>query len=125
MTQLKPKKSSQSCNLNKKNIFSIKLLHANVHGACIVKTKCQVDPSKAVVGVDQPMYSMHYHSTSITAIKYKPEKVLIAVILSILICLKTNSFMYMFNVSTLCRQSVKLIHQKAVVGVDQPVYALS
>ena len=33
--------------------------------------------------------------------------------------------MHKLNVSILYRQSIKLLHQKAVVGVDQPMKALS
>ena len=36
-----------------------------------------------------------------------------------------NSFMHMFNVSTLYRQSIKIAPSKAVVGVDWPIKALS
>ena len=58
---------------------------------------------------------MHYHSSSITPIKYKSEKLSkfrTAVILSIIIFLQSISFMHMFNVSTLCMQSIELFHQK-------------
>ena len=48
--------------------------HANVQCASIAKTKCQVHPSKAGVGVVRLVYTMHYHSTSITPIKYKLQR---------------------------------------------------
>ena len=65
----------------------------------------QIAPLKAVVEVDRPMKapSMHIH----LAILGK-----IAVILSKIIFCEPNSFMHMFNVSTLYRQSIKLLHQK-------------
>ena len=39
-------------------------------------------------------------------------EVLTAVILSKIIFSEPNSFMHMFNVSTLYRQSIKMLHQK-------------
>ena len=60
LIQNKPEKilSSQSYHLVNKQVFSIKLLHAIVQCACNVKTKYQVNPSKAVVVVDRPMYAL-------------------------------------------------------------------
>ena len=43
---------------------------------------------------------------------YLGKIVLTAVILSKTIFSEPNSFMHMFNVSTLYRQSIKLLHQK-------------
>ena len=61
---------------------------------------------------------MHYHSTSITPIKYKSEKnVPIAVILSIIIILEPNSFVHMINVST----KHWIVTLKPVVQVDRPM----
>ena len=34
------------------------ILHTNVQGACIVKAKYEIAPSKAVVGVGRPMYAL-------------------------------------------------------------------
>ena len=50
--------SSQSCHFVKNYFFSIKLLHANFQCACNVKAKYQVNPSKAVIGVDWPVYAL-------------------------------------------------------------------
>ena len=60
LIQNKPEKilSSQSYHFVNNKVFSIKLLHAIVQCACNVKTKYQVNPSKAVVGVDRPMYAL-------------------------------------------------------------------
>ena len=44
--------------LSKIIFFSIKLLHANVPCVCYVKAKYQVNPSKAVIGADRPMYAL-------------------------------------------------------------------
>ena len=44
--------------------------------------------------------------------KGKIVRVLMAVILSKIIFSEPNSFMHMFKVSTLYRQSIKLLHQK-------------
>ena len=82
--------------------FSIILIHANVQCACIAKTKCQVDPLKVSARV--------WTIIAKALIIDKSEK--ISKFLSILICLKTNSFMHMFNVFTFNGQSVKLNHQR-------------
>ena len=57
---------------------------------------------------------MHYLSTSITPVYKKAgKKVHKSVILSIMNVLATNFFfMQMYNVSILCRQSIRLFHQK-------------
>ena len=47
-----------------------------------------------------------------TPYKGKIVEVLTAVILSKIIFSESNSFMHIFNVSTLYRQSIKLLHQK-------------
>ena len=60
--------SSQSCHFVKKHFFSIKRLHANFHCACNVKAKYQVNPSKAVIGVDPPVYALSSTNTRITSI---------------------------------------------------------
>ena len=67
-------------------------------------------PSKAVVGVDRPMKapSMHIQKPYLGKI----VQVLTAVILSKIIFSEPNSFMPMFTMSTLYRQSIKLFHQK-------------
>ena len=61
-----------------------------------------------MVGVDLPIkaLSMHKQNNCLSSTKIK------------------NSFMHIFNVSTLYRQSIKLL-SKAVVGVDPPIKALS
>ena len=51
--------SSQSSHFVKK--ISIKLLHANFQCACNVIAKYKVNPSKAVIGVDRPVYALSQH----------------------------------------------------------------
>ena len=71
---------------------------------------------KAVEGVDQPMKALPMHIQK----PYKGKlskfshssQLLIAVILSKIIFSEGNSFMHMFNVSALSRQSIKMLHQK-------------
>ena len=58
-----------------------------------------------MVGVDQPMKALFMHIQK--PYKGKLSKVLIAVILSKIIFSELNSFMHMFNVYTLYRQSIK------------------
>ena len=50
--------SSHSCHFVKKYFFWTKLLHAYVQCVHIVKEKYQIVPSKAVVGVDRPVYGL-------------------------------------------------------------------
>ena len=64
---------------------------------------------KAVVGVDQPMKALSIHINK--PYKGKLPK-FIAIILSKIIFSEANSFMQMFNVSALSRQSIKMRHQK-------------
>ena len=75
-----------------------------------IYAKFQIAPLKAVIGVDRPMNapSMHIQKPYLGKI----VQVLTAVILSKIIFSKPNSFMHMFNVSTLYRQSIELLHQK-------------
>ena len=53
--------SSNSCHLVRNYYFQIKLLHAFVQYVYIVVAKHQIAPSKAVVGVDQPMKALSMH----------------------------------------------------------------
>ena len=73
-----------------------------------------------MVGVDRPMKAPSMHIQ--TPYKGKIVQVLTAVILSKIIFSELNSFMHMFNVSTLYRQ---ISPSKAVVGVDRPMKAPS
>ena len=50
--------SSHSCHFVKNYFFWTKLLHAYVQCVYIVKEKYQIVPSKAVVGVDCPVYGL-------------------------------------------------------------------
>ena len=72
---------------------------------CIVSEKYQIVQSKAGVGVDRPIKapSMHIQKPYYGKI----IKVLTAVILSKIIFSEPNSFMHMFNVCALYRQSIK------------------
>ena len=53
-----------------------------------------------------------YPPTNTVCGGYKNVKVLIAAILSIILFWEPNSFMHMFNVSALLRQSIKMFYQK-------------
>ena len=59
LIQISQKKilSLQNYHFVNNEVFSIKL-HAIVQCACNVKKKYQVNPSKAMVGVDRPMYAL-------------------------------------------------------------------
>ena len=76
-----------------------------------------------MVGVDRPMKapSMHIQKPYQGKIVY----VLTADILSNIIFSEPNSFMHMFNVSSLHRKSYQIAQSKAVVGVDRPMKAPS
>ena len=50
--------NSQSCHFVKKYLFIIKLLDANIQCACNVKAKYQVNATKAVIGVDRPVFAL-------------------------------------------------------------------
>ena len=76
----------------------------------IVSEKYQIAPSKSVVGVDRPMKATSMHIQ--TPYWGKIVEVLTAVILSKITVSEPNSFMHMFNVPTLYRQRIKLLHQK-------------
>ena len=76
----------------------------------IVQTKYQIAPSKAVVGVDRPIKAPSMHIQ--TPYFGKMSKFSLLSICQKLFFSKPNSFMHMFNVSTLYRQSIKLLHQK-------------
>ena len=54
----------------------------------------------------------------------KNVQVLTAVILSKIIFSEPNSFMHMFNVSTLYGKKYQIVPSKAVVGVDRTMYGL-
>ena len=84
----------------------------------IVPAKYQIVPSKAVVGVDRPMKAPSMHIL-------KPNKGKIVYFSQMSFCQKLffsepNSFMHMFNVSTLYRQSIKLLHQKMWLELISP-----
>ena len=101
--------SSNSCHFVKNYIYQTKLFHAYVQYVYIVAAKYQIVPSKAVVGVDQPIKAPSMHIQK--PYKWKIVKVLIAVILSKIMFFQPNS-MHMLNVSILKRQSIKFFHQK-------------
>ena len=96
--------SVESVQTNK----NYKLLQAYVQCVYIVSAKYHIAPSKTLVGVDGPIKALSMNIKK----PYKGIKVLTAVILSKIIFSGPNSFMHMFNVSTLYRQSIKLLHQK-------------
>ena len=74
-----------------------------------------------MVGVDRPIKAPSMHIQ--TPYQGKIVQVLTAVILSKNIFSEPNSFMHMFNVSTLYRKSIN-VPSKAVVEVDRPLYGL-
>ena len=53
--------SSNSCHFVKNYFFQTKLLHAYVQYVYFVTAKYQIAPSKAVVGVDQPIKVLSMH----------------------------------------------------------------
>ena len=78
-----------------------KLLHAYVQCVYIVSAKYQIVPSTAVVGVDGSIKVLSMHIQK----PYKGNNCLCSTKI-------INSFMHMFNVSTLYRQSIKLFNQQ-------------
>ena len=79
--------------------FGMTLLHAHAHYNCIVCSEYQISSS------------MHYLRTSITPTG-KNGKGRKANILSKTNILASNFFTQMFNVSILCKQSIRLFQQK-------------
>ena len=75
----------------------------------VVSAKYQIAPSKALVGVDRLLKALSMHIQ-------KPYKGIIVLVLTLVILSKKkiqpDSFIHMFNVSTLYRKSIKLLHQK-------------
>ena len=67
-----------------------------------------------MVGVDRPVYALSENKLNTFLFKqaWKNVKVLIVAILSIIRIREPKSFMHMFNVSALCRQSIKMFYQK-------------
>ena len=57
-------RSSHSCLFFRNYFFWTKLLHAYVQCVYIVQAKYQIVPSKAVVGIDQPMKALSMHIQS-------------------------------------------------------------
>ena len=94
-----------SCHFVKIYFFQTKLLHAYVQCIYIVAAKYQIAPSKAVVGVDRPIKALSIHIQK----SYKRK------LCKFSFCqlfLQPDSYMHMFNVSILYRQSIKWFHQK-------------
>ena len=87
---------SHSCQFVKKN--GTKLLRAYVQCVYIVKAKYQIVLSKAVVEVDLPMKVIYAYTKAIL-VKYCPSSH--SCYFDENHFLKPNSFMHMFNVSTL------------------------
>ena len=69
-----------------------------------MKAKYQIAPSKAVVGDDLPMKALSMHYTKVILEKYCVS----SQSCNFVKILELNSFMHMFNVSTLYRQWVFL-----------------
>ena len=95
---------SNSCHFVKNYFFPTKLLHAYVQYVFIVGAKYQIAPTKAVVGVDPPIkaLSMHiqkpYNWKKFSLLSFCQKNFF-----------KPDSFMHVFNVSILYRQSIKLL----------------
>ena len=94
------------------------LLHAHAQYIYIVNTKYQKPSVKALVQVDFPVYAQ-----AKSLFKSKQEKM--AHFKKLLFCQKTfflvsNFFMQMFNVSILCRQSIKLFRHKLWYKLNSP-----
>ena len=79
-----------------------------------MQAKYQIVSSKAVVRVDWPMYGLfkHKHNPYLKASWKKNGYVDKVLIFSIMNFLAPNFLMQMFDVSILCRQSIRLFHQK-------------
>ena len=99
--------SAHSCHFVKNYFFWTKLVHAYVQCVFIVSAKYLIVPLKAVVGVDQPMKALNKRT-----IREKLSKFSYLSFCQKLFFSEPNSFMHMFNVSTLYRQIIKLLHQK-------------
>ena len=88
----------------------------------IVKTKYQIAPSKAVVGVDWPMKELSMHIQK--PYKGKIVSFLIAVILSKIIILNQTASC-ICSMCLHCEDKYQIAASKAVEGVDRLVYAIS
>ena len=97
--------------------FSTRLLHAYVQYVNIVAAKYQIAPSKAVVGVDQPIKALSMHIQ-------KPY---------VKNCLMSHTCIFFFNqtpscICSMCLYCVGKVSNaplKDVVGVDRPMKAPS
>ena len=74
--------------------------------------KYQIVPLKAVVGVGWPMKALSMHIQKPYYIRKILPKFSQLSLCQKLFFSEPNSFMLMFNVSILYRQSIKLLHQK-------------
>ena len=88
-------------------------------------TKCQIAPSKSVVGVDRPGYalSQNMHSPFFVDTSLRNVKDLIAAILSIIVWGNKLLHAYVQCVYIVYAKYQNVL-SKAVVGADRPVYAL-
>ena len=81
-------------------------LHAHTQYIYIVFAKYQKASVKALVQVDVPVYALSKHKQNMQTGQNGYYNVHKAVILSKICFLASNFFMQMFNVSTICRQSI-------------------
>ena len=95
----------------KKNIFGMTLLHAHAHYICIVCAKYQRASVKTLVQVNFLMYALPKHKHN-PYLRGKNGQVHKAIILSKINILTSTFFTQMFNVSILCKQSIRLFQQK-------------
>ena len=85
------------------------LLHAHAHYIYIVYVMYQKASVKALIQVDFLMYALSKHKHNLYLIGNRKK---IAKHLSKINILAANFFTQMFNVSILCKQSIRLFQQK-------------
>ena len=99
--------SLTSCHFAQKFIFFMTPLHAHTQYICIVLAKYQQASVKALVQVETSVYALSKHKQNMQTGQNGYYKVHKAVILSKIFFLASNFFMQMFNVSAICRQSIR------------------
>ena len=88
--------------------FGMTLLHAHAHYICLVCAKYQKASVKALVQVDFLMYALSKHTHNPYSIGNRKKWLIILSKINIL----ASNFFTMFNVSILCKQSIRLLQQK-------------
>ena len=91
--------------------FAMSLLHAHAQYICIVYAKYQKASVKALVQVDFLMYALSKHKHT-PYLKENRKKCSQSYHFVKIYILTLNFFTQMFNVSILCKQSMRLFQQK-------------